>query len=345
MSFLSRRYAISTGSVLAYDTTCGGEQLMFVGTTLMNTSITQAVQSTQIYGGKGSRLLLEFDYQKEITLSIEDAAFEPQYLAIQNGSKLAKEAGIVYHTETVTFDKEGSVELASKPTGNVQVEQTDGTYLSAVAVGKKITVPEMAGLETTVVYIEDGVVAKTLKLDSSSFPSAFKIVLIVDLFDENKTKVEELQITINKFKPDGNFELSLTHDGVATSSLNGKALDDNGIYAVLRVIPTLAVGTEEACEVEDLVVFPSTTIELDSTDMLDSATLSVRPLYNDNSIGVPYANTALEFELGSGGTDVAKVDVNGKVTLGDVATKSTNDTITITDPISGKTKEVTVNII
>ena len=343
MSQQSKLYAISTGTVLAYDTSCGGEQLMFVGNTLMNTSLSQSIQSTQIYGGKGSRLLLEYDYQKEITLSIEDAAFEPQYLALQNGAKIADQLGLVYRTETVTFSETGEATLTFTPKGNVQVEQVDGTFLGAVPKTKTVTMPEMAGKETTVVYVEEAK-TKTLTLDSSTFPSSFKVVLIVDLFDENKTKVEEAQITIPKFKPDGNFELSLTHDGVATSSLNGKALDDKGIYGIIKYVPVVNNKDEASCEVVDLVVFPSTTIELDSTDMRDSVTLSVRPLYNDDSIGVPYANTALEFELASAGTDVANVDA-GVVTLGGVATKSSSDTITITDPISGKTKEVTVNII
>lgn len=337
MAFLTKRYAISTGTVMAYDTGCAGEQLMFVGTTLMNTSISQAVQSTQIYGGKGSRLLFEMDYQKEITLSIEDATFEPQYLALQNGAKIANELGVVYHNETVKFDETGKATLKAEPTGNVQVETQTGDFIPVIAEGAEITVPELAGEETQAVYVQGDVTAKTLKLDASSFPKAFKLVLLVDLFDEHKNKVEELQITIPKFKPDGQFELSLTHDGAATSSMNGKALDDNGIYAVLRFIPVANGGlATEACEITDLLVFPAP-VELDATVVGDKVTVGVRPIYDDGSIGLPLADA--QFAVTG---DVATV-VDGVVTIAEGAVAGETDVLTVT--AEGVTKEVAIRVV
>lgn len=305
----NKNYLVSVGQAMAFDTTCAGEQLVFVADTLMNSTISQAIQSSQVYGGTGSRLLFEFDYQKEIKVSLEDAAFSPTYLAIQNGTKLAKKLGEVYRNETVTFDTSGTVTLKGVPTGNVQVGQEDGTYLLALATGGVLTVPSMANKEAVVVYTEN-LNTKTLTIDSTSFPKSMKLVLSIDIFDSNKVKVEEMQIIIPKFKVDGNFEMSLTHDGVATSSLNGKAMDACGKYADIKFIPV--EGTTNECTVTDLIVTPNP-IGLDSSINGDKVQLVVRPKFSDGSLGTPLANTAVTYT--SSDDDDVTVDTNGLVTL------------------------------
>lgn len=240
----NNKFAVSVADALLFDDSCGGEQLVMSSKTLINSSITQAIQATTIYGGKGSQSQFEFNYQKEITVALEDSVFSPVYLAVQNGTNIVNELTKFYTDETVKFDDKGVAELKGDAVGNVQVGLDDGTFMTTVALNKKITVPALAGKEVPVVYVEEGQ-HDTITISADSFPKSLKLVLKVDIFDNNGL-VEQMQIIIPKFKPDGALDLSLTHDGVATSALAGKALSNCGEYAKIA-FKKVERATEGAC--------------------------------------------------------------------------------------------------
>lgn len=327
----NQRFLASVGKAMAFDTTCAGKQLIFVADTLMNSTISQAIQSSQVYGGAGSRLLFEYDYQKEITATLEDAAFSPTYLAIQNGTKLSQVLSDVYQRETVTFNATGTATLKDTPVGEVQVGLEDGTFVTVLATGNSVSLATLADKESQVIYMTPKTVKK-LVIDSSSFPKAMELVLSVDIFDNNNKKVEEMQIVIPKFKPDGNFEMSLTHDGVATSSITGKAMDNCGKYAEINIIPT--EESASACTITKLLVTPNP-VELDAVTPADTAQLVVRPVFSDGSTGAPLS-TGLTYTPTD--TAVATVDTTGLVTAaGGVAG---GETTTITVEYAGITPAV-----
>lgn len=334
----NNKFAVSVAKAMLFDTTCAGKQLILNAQTLMNSSISQAIQSSQVYGGQGSQLLFEFDYQKEITVTLEDSVFSPVYLATQNGTKLVEELGDVYRTETVTFDASGVATLKYVPSGDIQVGQEDGTYILALATGNTVTLPTMADKQAVVVYTER-LKTKTLTIDSKSFPKSMELVLTIDIFESaTNSKVEEMQIVIPKFKPDGNFELSLTHDGVATSSLAGKAFSNCGEYAKIKFIPV--EGTTATCEVTGLLVTPSP-VELDSTNVGDTVQLYVRQVFSDGSTSAPVAPTAVTY-VSDNDTDIT-VTANGVVTLVN-GTLGDKATITVTQAVGGVTTTVPVTV-
>ena len=334
----NQKFLVSVGKAMAFDTTCAGKQLVFVADTLINSTITQAIQSAQVYGGPGSRLLYEYDYQKEITVTLEDAAFSPTYLAIQNGSKLTQQLSNVYERQTVTFDATGSATLPSTPVGEVQVGLEDGTFINVLPAGNAVVVASLADKESQVIYLTEKNVKK-LVIDSSSFPTAMELVISIDIFDSSNKKVETMEIVIPKFKPDGNFEMSLTHDGVATSSITGKAFDDCGKYAEINFIP--AVTSTESCTVTGLIVTPNP-IELDSTVAGDSIQLVVRQEFSDGSLSAPLATNAVTY-ASDNDTDVT-VNATGLVTLA-AGTLGDTATITVTQTVGNVTTAVPVTVV
>lgn len=325
----NKKFAVSVADVLLYDTSCAGEQLILNGKTLINSSITQAIQQTTVYGGKGSQSQFEFNYQKEITVNIEDSTFSPVYMAVQNGTNIVSEEANFYVQEKVTFDATGKATLKSEPVGTVQVGDEFGTYQVVIPTGSDITMEEMADKEATVVYVEKGEFRK-MEIKADAFPKTLKLVMTVDIFDD-RGKVEEMQIVIPRFKPDGAIDLSLTHDGVATSTLAGKALADcNANYA--EIVWKDLVGENEVCY-SALSVTPSS-IEFETGD---TETLKVKGIRGGLYGNIPITE-GLEFT--SADDTVATVDaVTGLVTAVGVGTTS----ITITEK-SGQTRNIPVEV-
>lgn len=286
----NNHFAVSTATALLFDTACQGDQLFASSTTMLNTSITQAIQSTTIYGGKGSKALFDFNYQKEISVTLEDSVFNPNYLAAQNGTSIAKKMSEVFTTEEVVFDATGKGSLKNTPEGNVQVP-LDGKFTAVLATGKDVVVPALAGKTVNVTYAHNKLV-DTLSIDASTFPKALKLVLTIDIFDKQQRLVEQMQITIPNFKPDGNMEISLTHDGVATSSISGKALICGDKYATITFIPVQ--GDDEATCLTQIVTIPSK-IEFDDDAQNETRTLTVLGVRGLGNTLIPNTDANLEF--------------------------------------------------
>lgn len=326
----NKKFAVSVADVLLYDTSCAGEQLILNGKTLINSSITQAIQQTTVYGGKGSQSQFEFNYQKEITVNIEDSTFSPVYMAVQNGTNIVSEEANFYVQEKVTFDATGKATLKSEPVGTVQVGDEFGTYQVVIPTGAEIVMEEMADKEGTVVYVEKGEFRK-MKIKADAFPKTLKLVMTVDIFDD-RGKVEEMQIVIPRFKPDGAIDLSLTHDGVATSALAGKALADcNANYA--EIVWKDLVGDSEVCY-NSLMVTPSS-VEFETGD---TETLKVKGVRGGLYGNIPITE-GLEFTVAE--DTVAMVDsTTGVVTA--VGVGST--TVTVKETKSALERIVNVEV-
>lgn len=316
------KFAVGVADAKLFDTSCGGEQLVLNAKTAINTSIEQAIQETTVYGGKGNRAQFVHKYQKELTVTLEEATFSAEFMAIQNGTNIVNKLTEFYKEESVTFDADGKAVLASTPNGNVQV-LLNGVYsVYRADADNAIVVPELANQTTTAVYanLEE---LKTITIDGETFPQSLKLVLNIDIYD-NVKKVEEMQIVIPKFSPDGNMTISLTSDGVATSSMTGKALDSCDGYATVSFKSMDDV--EGACYVA-LVATPSE-IELDSTAP-EAVTLAVRGIRGGMYGNIPLDNTSLKFT--SSDEAVATVDANGVVTLAATGVAGNTANITVSD--------------
>lgn len=328
----NKKFAVSVADALLFDDSCGGEQLILSAKTLINSSITQAIQATTIYGGKGSQSQFEFNYQKEITVALEDSVFSPVYMAVQNGTNIVNELAKFYNTEEVLFDAQGVATLKGVPAGNVQVAMEDGTFMTVAATGSTVTIPTMADKTVPLTYAEEGML-DTITIDASSFPKSLKLVLKVDIFDDNGL-AEQMQIVIPKFKPDGALELSLTHDGVATSALAGKALSSGGQYA--KIAFKKVSQTEKPCFVA-LVPTPAD-IEFSVLNNNTPVTVSVLGVRGGIYGNITLNNASLKWESSD---DTVVTVVDGVITLDPAVVAPQTATITVT---ADGVPPVTINV-
>ena len=334
----NKKLAVSVADALLFDTSCGGEQLILNAKTLMNSSISQAIQETIVYGGKGSQTQGTIPYQKEVSVTLEDSLFSPVYLAVQNGTNIAQELTKFYTQEAVTFDAQGTAKLSTTPSGNVQVGVEEGQFMTVIPVGDSITVTSMADKTAQVVYAEEGM-HDTISIDAKSFPKAMKLVLNIDIFDDNGL-AEQMQIVIPKFKPDGNMELSFTHDGVATSNMAGKALSDCGNYAKIS-FKKVNQGVDAKCFAA--IYADPNAIELDSTVTGDSVAIAVRGVRQGIYGNITLDNSKLVWTIDD--PAVATV-INGVITLATTATPSDTAQVTVStgEPINPFTDTIEVTI-
>ena len=160
------------------------DELILNGKTLLNSSMTQAIQTQAIHAGKGSKKVYELNYQKELTFSIEDAAFDTAYIALQNGTEINHQLAEFFTDEIILLDANGKGTLADTPVGKVHVEQLNGTYTQYAPTGKDISVPALAGKEVQVVYAVQEMM-DTIEISADSFPKAVRMELNVDIRSNN----------------------------------------------------------------------------------------------------------------------------------------------------------------
>lgn len=316
-----KQFLTSVADVLIFDDESGA--LIANGKTLLNSSMSQAVQNQTINAGKGSQKVFEIAYQKEINFTIEDAAFSEFYICLQNNASINRILGDYYTSEYVKLNASGKGTLKETPVGRVQVEQENGAYVSVNVVGKEITYTALANKEIQVVYATKKMM-DTIEISADAFPRAVRMVLNANLYTSNG-KNQEMQITVPKFKPNGSLELSMTHDGVSSSSLEGTALVDNkGNYAYI------AFNDINGSNVEliGLAANPSDVL-LDNAISNDSVAVTVYGIRGGNHANIIMDNTELTFT--SDDPAVATVDANGVIQIAASAVDGAKTTVKVTD--------------
>ncbi|MGE7840761.1 hypothetical protein ACQKNX_08210 [Lysinibacillus sp. NPDC093712] len=253
-------FAVSTADALLIDSS--SDTLVIKAKALLNSSMEQSMQSTDLNAGRGSQLKFVYNYQKVLAFQIEAADFSPVYLALQTGSEVKNKMSKYFTEELVTFDSTGKGTLSQTPIGNVYVE-SPANHVTKTPTGKEITDISYADKELKVVYQFNAQVDE-LTIGANDFPRSYKLVLISDIFNADGDKAYEQQIEVPRYKLDGALSVNLAHDSVAQFTLNGKALTDNDMYATVKWLPvngttvkvsslatdvsevTLAVGEKQA---------------------------------------------------------------------------------------------------
>lgn len=126
--------------------------------TLKVSTIEQTSENTSARGGKGNPELIIWDYNKEITLTIEDALFSPKSLALMMGAQNSNIPNVkIDDSEAMTFTRRrGSEQLVSNTSAtnkfDFKIFDTNYTVQSAsfyTADGSSATTPTTYDPEDT----------------------------------------------------------------------------------------------------------------------------------------------------------------------------------------------------
>jgi hypothetical protein len=219
-----------------------GEASFFDLTTLkaivtLRTLKTSGVETTgeTVYarGGRGNAKLVGFSSNREAKISLQDAIFDNNALAMLTGNDLVTGAKNITRNETVTVNSNAAT-LAKTPVGNLisvyklNADGTKGTEITKKAGGTlatgeyDITAKNMTfftgdlanGTKVIVYYtVATDITAKTAKVSSDKFGKSFKVVIDVLVVDEYSKNAYQGQLIIPNAKFEDNFNLSFSADG------------------------------------------------------------------------------------------------------------------------------------
>ena len=251
----------------------GTRKLMSVRT-YTNSTLSISSSNEEIRAGQGAKLYGRFNHSAGMTVQLEDAMFDMNYIRLQIGADLdSKLTGSDLYTQSFTTgasetDKTVTLDMPARAIGESCGLQdvfvwyrpsgcdvgSEGEKTIKVADGA--TEVALTGLTANTTYCltyfakKDGSILT--KIGASFNPAELILVLRARLFagDANNAKagrpVGHITIKIPRFQLDGAFDLNMAMTSASTMTMNGTALavnaggcDDDGIYAeVVEVVDT-----------------------------------------------------------------------------------------------------------
>lgn len=264
------------GNVQLHDPSTG--DIIVSSKTLTDSGISFTLTAEDIRGGMANKLLGQYFHDSGMTLTMTDALYSMEYLALNVGGTIAYGSDVMT-VEQITTDVANKITVSETP----QMFGTIGTIGWYTIAGKDdwktITFDPTTktaqvddldnGSTVCVKYIKEDASAEQFTVSSAFIPSQCYALLTLPLFKagtENVTsytsssKVGEVQIEIPNFILAGAQDLSLTASGASTTALSGSALatftgdegcDGDGYYAKLKQI---TYNKDEFADVKSIVI-------------------------------------------------------------------------------------------
>lgn len=300
--------------------------------TLTESGISFSVSEQEVRGGALNGLLASYYTDSAMTLTIQDALFSMETVALNTGASIQTSADIMT-IETITTTEINKVTVSQTPKmfgeigtiGWVSIAGKDEwSKVNFDASTKSANVPDTPiGTKLCVKYMKEDLGSEQITVSSAFIPSQCYALLTLPLFKcsesgnatSNSSKVGEVQVEIPNFQLSGAMELSLSSSGNATVPLSGKALmtfggnqtceNAEGYYARLKQV---VYGKDAFGDVKNIVVADSN-IELANGE---TQTLEVYAIYGGIKAPKKIDNKDLTFV--SKTTSVATVEPDGTIT-------------------------------
>lgn len=221
-------------------------------------TIEQTAENTSARGGKGNPELITWDYNKEITLTLEDALFSAKSMAIMYGITITDETG----NYTGDF-KETTSLLRTARKADITWEGADGSKQAFIHVldekvelknpkfydekGQAVTAD--AGKEPTNDYVfatgEIDVQGREIVISANKFPGTYYVTGDTYARSEVSGKDEAFQFIVPKAKMQSEVTLTMEAEGdPATFNMNMKVLRpaDGNMMKLVKYSVTGAEG-------------------------------------------------------------------------------------------------------
>lgn len=238
MANLLERFGIKeVADVTFYEidkTTQGPKTPVLYLDTLKVSTIEQTAENVSARGGKGNPELIIWDYNKEITVTLEDALFSAKSMAVMFGAKDIKEGAAASATIYKSVKVTGNATTMSSATetiiteiaGNTQVTMTNCKWLDAVTGA---TITASAALTAGHQYIVNGQIAgndkREIIINADTFPGNYYITGDTYARSEIDGTDEMFQFIIPKAKVLSEVTLTMEAEGdPSTFNLNLKVL-------------------------------------------------------------------------------------------------------------------------
>lgn len=224
-----KKFLVSTADVYGYDS---NDNLLFVGKTLLDSSIETTLSNTDVRAGKGNQLQYIYYHTAEMNITINEAQFSLEFLALNTGSSIETGANI-WTEESVTVTNGAGVVTKGTPlaiqTQTIYgwVTKEDGTVERVAFNGASFTLADSSYNGTVCVrYYTNDAAARKVTVYADMLPSTIRLVMVGTLASSDSTtnQIGTVQIEVPRASMTGAFTLSMTPDAVAQTPLSVRAL-------------------------------------------------------------------------------------------------------------------------
>ena len=204
--------------------------------TLTESTFDFSITAEDVRGGQGNGLLGRYFHDSNMQVTLVDAMFDLQYMALSLGVNL-ESGGLSVKEEELTVGVDGTVTASETPvafTGSMigwYKKPSDTEWSIGTFTGSKMAVSGGSQNDTYCVkyfYINEN--ARSITIKSQYVPAELHVVIMNDLYagdvgsQSDATRYGRLITDIPRLQMDGNQTLSLAATSAATVNLTGSAL-------------------------------------------------------------------------------------------------------------------------
>ena len=213
-----------------------GNDLIGVAKTLTESTFDFSITPEDVRGGQGNGLLGRYFHDSNMQVTLVDAMFDLQYMALSLGVNL-ESGGLSVKEEELTVGVDGTVTVSETPvafSGSMigwYKKPSDTEWSIGTFTGSKMAVSGGSQNDTYCVkyfYINEN--ARSITIKSQYVPAELHVVIMNDLYagdvgsQSDATRYGRLITDIPRLQMDGNQTLSLAASSAATINLTGSAL-------------------------------------------------------------------------------------------------------------------------
>ena len=213
-----------------------GNDLIGVAKTLTESTFDFSITAEDVRGGQGNGLLGRYFHDSNMQVTLVDAMFDLQYMALSLGVNI-ESGGLSVKEEELAVGADGSVTASETPVafnGSMigwYKKPADTDWSIGTFTGSKMAISGASQNDPYCVkyfYINEN--AKSIKIKSQYVPSELHVVIMNDMYSgdvgsqSDATRYGRLITDIPRLQMDGNQTLNLTATSAATINLTGSAL-------------------------------------------------------------------------------------------------------------------------
>ena len=204
--------------------------------TLTESTFDFSITAEDVRGGQGNGLLGRYFHDSNMQVTLVDAMFDLQYMALSLGVNL-ESGGLSVKEEELAVGTDGTVTASETPvafSGSMigwYKKPSDTEWSIGTFTGSKMTISGASQNDVYCVkyfYINEN--ARSITIKSQYVPAELHVVIMNDLYagdvgsQSDATRYGRLITDIPRLQMDGNQTLSLASSSAATINLTGSAL-------------------------------------------------------------------------------------------------------------------------
>lgn len=226
-----RQYAVREVALATFYSLTTGKPLVHLDT-LKTSGVENTAETVYARGGAGNPKLVGFSSNREGMITLQDAVFTNEVMALMTGNDMITGAKEIYKREVLTVTSGLIVTLTKTPVGDpVKIAKflsnggdgTEFTKDTVLGAGKYTIAAKVVTFNTGDVVVGDKIVvyykmntdstASTMKVTSNKFGGSYKVVLDCLVRSLEDKQDYAAQIIIYNAKMEDNWSFSFSPDG------------------------------------------------------------------------------------------------------------------------------------